>query len=469
MKLLLTIGISAIVIVAALIGVGMKYSSRFIAAAPVTQIRVEPVTNGPLIEVVSAPGEIEPRRKVSISAMVAAPIVYILFDEGTHVTKGIKPDGSDATVLVKLDDKNYLAAFHSAESRRNAQDSQIAVAKARLESSQAAIDAQQFMLVDAQRDLERQMGLLKTKDVSQSVVDTAQTKVDNLKSTVLSAVAQLKSDTVNLTVMQHQLEAADADVARANDDLAYCTIKSPIDGVVTRRKAEEGEMVVTGTMNNAGTVIMEVADLSQMMMDARIDETSIAAVKVGQHAKVRVQAFPDEVFDGVVETVALARNDDSSSMARSSTIEGSTRYFDAKIKLDTGGRIIPTGLAADADIETKSHRGLKVASQAVLGRPIEGLSAEARSRPEVDATKSVTTVVYCYKDGKAVVTPVKVGPSDETHTLILSGLKEGDPVIVGPFKVLETLADGQQLQKETPATTRPSTQPSAVVINDKSK
>jgi HlyD family secretion protein len=243
--------------------------------------------------------------------------------------------------------------------------------------------------------------------------------------------------------------------------LTYCTIKSPIDGVVTRRKAEVGEMVVTGTMNNAGTVIMEVADLSQMMMFARIDETSIASVKVGQHAKVRIQAFADEIFDGTVETVALARNDDSSSMNRMSASEGSTRYFEAKIRLKTDGRRIPSGLAADADVETKTHQGIRVPSQSVLGRPLDSLSADARTKPEVDSTKSIATVVYRYLDGKAVATPVKVGPSDETHTLILSGLKDGEPVIVGPYKILETLADGQQLPKETAPSTRPTTQPAA--------
>jgi HlyD family secretion protein len=449
-KVLLTIGISAIVAIAGVAAVGVKLSGRFMNPAPPAQVRVEPAARGPLVEVVSAPGEIQPRTKVEISAMVAAPIVQLPFDEGSVVSKGKKPDGSDGTIIVQLDDKNYQAALSSAKGRRDAQAAQIDVGNAKLISSRAAIEAQRFMLKDAQRDLDRQLDLLKSKDVSQSVVDTAQTKVDNLKATIDSAEAQFESDTTNQKVMKYTLDSAEADVQRAKDDLAYCTIRSPIDGVVTRRKAEVGEMVVTGTMNNAGTVILEVADLSQMMMFARIDETSIASVKVGQHAKVRIQAFPDEVFDGTVETVALARFDTSSGgMGGSQTGEGSTRYFEAKIRLNTKGRQIPTGLAADADIETKSHEGLRVPSQAVLGRPTDGLSIEARAKPEIDPTKSIATVVYQFVNGKAIVTPVKVGPSDETHTIILSGLKAGDPVITGPFKVLETLADAQLVQRET--------------------
>ena len=175
------------------------------------------------------------------------------------------------------------------------------------------------------------------------------------------------------------------------------------------------------------------------------------------------------MFDGVVETVALARNDDAGAN-RSSQVEGDTRYFEAKIKLDTGGRTIPTGLAADADIETKSHRGLKVPSQAVLGRPVEGLSADARTTQAGSGYQQIRhhrRLRFQGRQGRRHAYPVKVGPSDETHTLILSGIKEGDPVIAGPFKVLETLADGQVLQKETSATTRPATQPTVLAAGDK--
>jgi HlyD family secretion protein len=422
-------------------------------------VRVDAATRGDLIEVITAPGEIQPRTKVSISARVAATIVALPYDEGAKVTKGTEPDGSDASVLVQLDAKDLQALKRSAEARRDSNIAQIQVAQARIESSKAQIDSQKASLADAQRDYDRQLGLLKSKDVSQSVVDTAETKVLTLKAQVEAAQQSLASDEANLKVMDYTIKAAQADVDNAAQNLSYTIIRSPIDGIVTKRKAEVGEMVMIGTMNNAGTVIMEVADLDQMMMFARVDETSIASVKVGQHAQVRVQAFPDDIFDGTVETVALARNDDQSSMSRAGASEGSTRYFEAKIKLDTKGRRIPSGLAADADIETKKHSGLKVPSQSVLGRPIESLSPELRTRPEVDSTKSIVTVVYRLVDGKAVATPVKVGPSDETHTLILSGLKEGDPVISGPFKVLETLAEGQAVKGSVGPTTKPSTQP----------
>jgi multidrug efflux pump subunit AcrA (membrane-fusion protein) len=117
------------------------------------------------------------------------------------------------------------------------------------------------------------------------------------------SLATLEADRTSLTVERHQLDAAAAEILRAKDNLSYTTILSPIDGIVTRMNAKVGEMVVTGTMNNMGTVILEVSDLSEMQVDAQIDETNIANVKSGQKGKVRISAFPDQLFDGVVKLV----------------------------------------------------------------------------------------------------------------------------------------------------------------------
>ena len=140
-KVIIIIVVGAIVVIGGMVALGIKYSSKLVAAPPATKVRVELAATGPLVEIVSAPGEIQPRTKVSISAMVAAPIVALPCDEGTIISKGNKPDGSDASILVKLDDKNYRAALNSAQSRFDAAKAQIAVAQARIDASQAAIDA----------------------------------------------------------------------------------------------------------------------------------------------------------------------------------------------------------------------------------------------------------------------------------------------------------------------------------------
>jgi HlyD family secretion protein len=212
-------------------------------------------------------------------------------------------------------------------------------------------------------------------------------------------------------------------------------------------------------MNNPGTVIVEVADLSQMLMVAHIDETQIDAVREGQKATVRIQAYRDQLFDGIVQTVGQSRTEDKTDM---------TKYFEAKILLDLKGRRIRSGLSADADIETRRHDNvLRVPSQAVVGRPIDQLPEELRKSPEIEKGKSFATVVFRQIDGKAVATPVTVGPSDDTDTIIKSGVKEGDPIITGPYKTLESIQHGQLVKTEgatTKPTTRPTTRPAGATL-----
>jgi HlyD family secretion protein len=408
-----------------------------------TVVRVEPSVRGDLVEFVSASGEVEPRTKVSISSRVVARINELPFDEGHSVKKG--------DVLVRFDDKELKAALDSVEARYAAQESEITVAQTRITVQQAQIDVTRVDYEDAQRDLRRQTQLLATKDVSQSTVDTAQSKVDGLKARLMAARQTLAADEAGLIVMRHNLDAARAEIARASDNVSYATIASPIDGTVTKREAEVGELAVMGTMNNAGTVLMEVADLSKMWLVARVDESSITAVKVGQKAKIRMQAFGDEVFDGVVEKVALAFTEERLT---------NTKFFEAKILLDTKGKMVPSGLNGDAEIETNRLESvLKVPTQSVVGRPVENLPPDLRNKPEVDKRKTIATVVYRFVDGKAAVTPVTVGPSDVTHTVIKSGLGEGDRVVTGPYKVLESIQNDDRIRDEAGVQAAAATQP----------
>lgn len=428
-------------------------------------VRIEPAVRGDCVEIVSAPGEVEPRTKVSISARVSARIMELPFKEGDRVTKG-NPDANPPippSMLVKLDAAEMESELASVEARHKAQIAQVDVRKAQIEAAKSRIQGQRVMIADAERDSARQKELLATNDVSQAIVDTAQTKVDDMRASIESALKQLQADEADLIVMQHNIDAAAADISRVKENMKYTTIYSPIDGVVTRLNAEVGELVVTGTMNNAGTVIMEVADLSQMLLVARVDETAIAQVEVGQKAKVRMQAFRDEIFDGKVISVALAHADENTirrlgrGMNQGGGQEGT--FFMSDILLETKGKRVPSGLSADVDIETERHENvIKVPSQAVLGRPPDTLPQEMRERPEVERTKAMTPVVFRYVDGKAKATPVKIGPSDLTHTVIEAGLEEGAVVITGPYKVLESIQHDQVVKDEKAAagaTTQP--------------
>ena len=439
---------------AALVG---KFRGMGDGSGEETAVRVEPAARGALVEIVSVPGDVqpEPQLRVPISARVSARIVELPYKEWDRVTKGDAKANPPVppSVLVRLDAKDLEATMRSVKARYAAQEAQVIVTKARIESQRSQIVAAEASMRDAGRDLKRQQDLLATKDVSQSIVDTAQTKVDELAARLASSRHELAAAEQELVVLRHQLTAADAEIARAQEDLNNTVITSPIDGVVTRLRMKVGELAIVGVENNSLTNIMEVADLSQMVMLARVDETNVAALAVGQRATVRMPAYRDELFEGTVQSISPATTDATRGM-----MQDQMNFFEAKIRLKTDGRRIYSGLTADADIETSRHDGVRVPTQAVLGRALDTLPDEIRKSPAVRQDKAVASVVFRFVDGKAVATPVVVGPSDETHTLIKQGLDEGAEVIVGPYKVLDALKHDQKVKKEaSAAVTRPST------------
>ncbi len=441
-RIVIIIVVVTLVLVFAL---GMLVKAKFAAAHKATTVRVEHAQRGDLIEFVSAPGEIEPKKKVEISAKVSARITELPHKEGDIVTCG-NPEANPpvpASVLVRLDAKDLESQLRSVEANRAAQAAQREVEKAKIASQQASLMGLSASLKQAERDMERQRGLLESQDISQAAFDQAKVKLDELKAQYDAAEHTLQAAKLNLVVLQHNLEAADAKIAQAQETLTYTTITSPIDGVITRIQAEVGEVVIFGTMNNPGTVIMEVADLSQMLVVAEVDESDVAKLEVGQKAAVYVDAFPDKKFKGVVDSIALVHT----------MSDTRTKYFRTEILLEDIQEKLHSGLTAHVDIETRKHTDvLKVPTQAVLGVEVDSLPLEIREKsPEVDSTKTYVTVVYRYIDGKAVVTPVKTGQSDLTHTIILSGITEQDKIVAGPYKVLEGIKHDQKLLDEREA------------------
>ena len=375
------------------------------------EVRMDSVEHGVLQEVVSAPGEVEPDTKVDISAEVSARIEALPLREGDLVTKG--------DLVVKLDDRDLRAALKSAQARRDAEFF-------RLKSEQARLAGPLARLESARRQLERQKKLFETGDISRITLEEAQESVDDL-------AAQVGAAQHSISVIESSLAAADADISRADEALGRTEIRAPMDGVVTALNAEVGELVMVGTMNNAGTVILTVADLSSMHLDARVSESDISRVLREQKAEIRINAYQDEVFDGDVTRIALQRTMDGSGAG----------YFMTEVHLNLRGRDIYSGLAANVDILVDDHVGLLVPSQAVLDRSIDDLPESILQSSElVDRTRSAVSVIYVVVDGKAVCTPVRAGPSSLTETLILEGVVEGDEIIVGPYKVLETVKHG---------------------------
>jgi len=382
----------------------------------VTEVRMSEVKQGVLVENVSAPGVVEPKRKVDVSAEVSARILELPRREGARVKKG--------DVLVRMDGRDLQAALAGAEARRDGD-------RFRLEAERSRIQGARQNQENAQAIRARLQALFDTGDVSRQQLDDAIARSRDVESQVQAAektIAQLEKS----------LAASEATIEQSREAVRRTVISSPIDGVVTYLKAEVGELAVVGIMNSPGTLIMTVADLGEMRLNSKVAETDIARVAVDQGAKVYVNAYKDEPFDGKVSEIALQR-----------TLEkDGTGSFKVLVNLDLKGRQIFSGLTGNVDIDIARQEGLMVPSQAVVERPVNDLPQGIKDNPLVQKSRRVTQVVFRVVDGKAVMTPVSTGTSNLTDTLVKDGLTAGDMIITGPYRVLEKLKDGEVVQKE---------------------
>lgn len=387
-------------------GVLKKIEEQFNPKAKAMEVKFGAVERGVLVRTISAPGQVEPKTKVEISAQVSARIVELPFDENDRVRKG--------DVVVRLDDRDLRA--------------QLDAANASLRQEQARLAGAQAGLSNAEIELKRVQDLVASKDAAAADLDAARLEYSRAES--------------GLRQVEHAIEIARANIQRAEKDLSNAVIMAPFDGVITARNAEVGETVVVGTLNNPGSVIMEIADLSLMLVKARVDEANIAPIQEGQGALIFINAYADRRFTGKVEHVGLKRMLDREN----------TPYFEAEVLIDRpGDLVLRSGLTANVDIQVETFaQVLRAPTQAVLDRAVDELPGEVtRDNPVIEQGKKFTRVVYIEKDGKARPVPVKVGASDDTHTIITEGLTEGAKIVTGPFKALSKLQNGQAIVQET--------------------
>lgn len=382
-----------------------------------TPVLMESVSFGDLERTVSAPGSIEPKRLIKISSQVSAKILALPFEEGQLVKEG--------DVVIRLDPQDLVAALDSA--------------KAGLRGQEASLGGADAALINARLSYERIQQLDETGDATKSELDAAQ-----------ASYLQAQS---NREVLVHQIEQARAQIVRAQKDLDNTTISSPINGIITSLNAEVGETVIVGTTNNPGSVVMEIADLSEMLLKAAVDEANIAPVEIGQNAKIFINAYTDREYKGIVQRIGLKRQ----------VAGDGTGTFEVEILMDlSDGETLYSGLSASTDIVVEHfYDAMIVPSQAVVDRRIEDLPKEVTENNElVDLNKTFTRVVYRVIDGKTVATPVMVGPSDLTQTVITEGIRSDDILVTGPFRMLVDLKHDRAV-KDQNATIESQSDPDA--------
>jgi len=369
-----------------------------------TVVRTRVVERGDLTRTVDAPGLVEPERTVDVGARVSAKVIAIPVEVGDDVKEG--------EVVARLDSEDVLARLREAEHRLEAE-------RARLIGMEAALKL-------AEVELGRQRELFETGDVARSAFDSAEANYQQALS--------------NLETTKASIKALEASIAAARKDLDNTVLTAPISGTVIARYTELGEMVL-GSITNVGTTLMQIADLSRMVMRARVDETNIAAVKPGQHVTVFINAYDEREFTGTVERVHIQRQQ----------WRDGTNYIETEVLLDVPeGERLFTGLNANAQIEVETLEDvLKVPSQAVLDTRVDELPLEVAASPYVDNRKTYARVVFRVEDGKALLTPVSIGASDLIETVIIGGLSEGDRVVTGPFRVLSELEHEQDVSLQS--------------------
>jgi HlyD family secretion protein len=407
----------------------LAFMPSFGAGGKALPVRIATTTKRELVETVSAPGELDPEIKVDVSAEVSARILELPFREGATVRQG--------EVIVKLDDRDLKASLDAQIAQRDGE-------RFRLRSEQERLASPTSQLANARAALERQESLFKTGDVSRADLDNAIARVRDLE-------AQIASAKEGLSVIESSLAAAEANIERARELLKKTTITAPIDGQITELNAEQGELVVVGTMNNAGTKILTIADLGSVRLKSKVAESDVARVKAGQPATVRVNAYRNREFKGTVERVALARGTEQSfGSSAGGAGGGQGGWFKCEVKLDlTEGETLLSGLAANVDIVVATTQGLLIPSQSLLEKKLDDLPKDVAESALVDKVRKKAIVVFRMVDGKAVLTPIKTGASNLTDTMVIEGLSEGDVVVTGPYRVLERLKQGDAIREET--------------------
>jgi len=389
--------ISAIIVI---IGLVILFNFRAKREKSV-RVTVEKLKIHDLSSVISASGEIKPKKNVNISALVPGRIIKIGVTEGQEVKAG--------DFLLKLDSTQYEANTERDQALIQSYRSQLIQAEARMKREQ--------------NNHERQKKLYEDRLISLEQLESAKIQYDISRAEVQA--------------IRHQIQQAEASLKSSLDSLSKTAYNSPIDGVITSLPVEEGEVGIIGTMNMPGTVFMTIADLSEMQVEVEVDETDVVGLRLGQKADVKVDALPNQVLKGTVTEIG------SSALEKAAAAQQESRDFQVKVTLDTPPKSLKPGLSASADIITAEKQGVPaIPISALVLRQKESNSPAKKEKEEEEG-------VYVVENGRAKLYPVTKGIMGGLLIEITSGLKEGQEIIVGPYNALRELKDGTLIKPET--------------------
>ena len=390
MKKIIIISVAVVAVVALIVANLLKKEKGI-------TVDVEEIERGSIMQKVTGSGQIRPEVQVKVSARVAGKIMKLRAQEGDRVKKG--------QLLVELDQEQYLAALERAEST---------------------------LLSMRANEKKFKSEMIRSKDLSEKG---------------LMSEAEYESVEASYEAAESNTRMAMASVKEAKDALAKTRLHADMDGIVTKLNKEEGEIALGAQFQE--DVIMIVADLKRMEAAIEVDENDVINVSLGDTSEIEIDAFVDTTFIGIVTQIA-----NSATVKGLGTQEQVTNFEVTVALLDYNERFRP-GMSTTVDIITETQFDvIKVPIQAITVRTKEKLDkkpgVEEHDSDQESETKDIKKqemieVVFCIEEDKAVSKPVKLGISDDTHYVVLSGLEEGETVVTGPFRVLSRTLENDDL------------------------
>jgi HlyD family secretion protein len=419
-----------------------------------TTVLTGKVVRQDLATVVSGTGQIKPKTYVNVGATSFGRITHLEVKEGDHVTKG--------QILARVENVQPEANVAAQQAMINSSKTDVASFVAAEKTGEANIEHSKADLEQKRLDWDRAQGLYKAGIMAKQDFDAKKAAYD-------LAVATLAQSDAALAQSRAQTESARAKVVnnqatlRFNEDALDKTVSiAPFDGIVTNLPVREGETVVVGIQNAEGSTLMTLADMSVITAEVKVDETDIVNVQLGQPADISVDALPGRVFKGHVTLVGDQAILRSTGVATSQSTTGTEEAKDFKVvvTLDAPDKDLRPGLSTTAKITT-AHKNsvLTLPIQALTNHVPEQLDSRGKVIPVstnvAPGGKAPAPVqgVFVVKNenGKlrSVFVPVTTGITGATDIEVVSGLKEGDEIVIGPYKTLRALKGGALLKRDT--------------------
>ncbi len=426
-----------IVVAVVLVGAAVVAANLYFRKDKGLAVTTEQIRKRDLEAVVSASGKIQAERTVNVSSDTVGRVVNLAVNEGDRVTKG--------QFLLQIDPKTLRSRVDNGEASLKG-------AEVTLEQMRQSVETGKAQLELARQNLKRQQDLWDQQLTTRELLDKA---VNDVK--VAESSLSEREKTANAQASRIAQERANLDSAEY--DLSKVRIVSPIDGIVTARTIQEGEMVMIGTMNNAGTVLMTLADMSTIQGEIEVDETNVPSVQVGQKAKITIDAIPDKSFSGHVTEIG---NSPIQTATTGTTTGTQATNFKVKVVLDEVVPNVRPGFTCTADITTATRKTVvSVPIPAVAVRELvynsEGQvvkppksdkrkrTADAAAAPaelKPGETRKETEGVFVVRNNAVEFVPIKMGIAGDKYFEVLSGLSEGDQVVTGPYNSVRGMADG---------------------------